>query len=172
MGSRVKQDGGAQELLRREADDGTSGADGGGSAGALAKPAGARAGAMARPLDSGQPLAEPARGGRGRGRRARVPVRGRARGSRRPHLRVGLQLLRGVGRAHLRAAQLRTPAPRWLAAASQDPARALPSGAGSKGAICSPWRGPWPSLRSWPTGWSNLREDDPGAGSRPGRGRH
>lgn len=110
--------------------DGTGSAGGGTSAGAPAEGAGTRA----RALDRGPALPEPARGGRGRGRRAGVPIRGRAGGPRRPHIRVGLQLLRGAGRAHLRASQLRAPAPRRLAAAPQDPAGALPPGAGPKGA--------------------------------------
>lgn len=127
--------GGAQEPLRREAEDGTGGAGGRGSAGAPS----ARAEARARALDGGRALPEPARGGGGRGGGARVPVRGRARGPRGPHLRVGLQLLGSAGRAHLRAAQLRAPAPRRLAAAPQDPARALPLGPGPKDFISCLW---------------------------------
>lgn len=121
--------GGAQEPLRREAEDGTGGAGGWGSAGAPS----ARAEAGARALDGGRALPEPVRGGR-----ARVPVRGRAR-PRGPHLRVRLQLLGSAGRAHLRAAQLRAPAPRRLAAAPQDPARALPLGPGPKDFISCLW---------------------------------
>lgn len=129
MGSRVTQDGGVQEALRRGAEDGAGGAGGRGSAGAAAERAGPRAEAGARAPDGGRALAELARGGR-----TRVPVRGRAGCPCRPHLRVGLQLLRGAGRAHLRAAQRWAQAPRRLAAAPQDPARALPPGAGPEGA--------------------------------------
>uniref|UniRef100_A0A5F9CF66 RCC1 like n=1 Tax=Oryctolagus cuniculus TaxID=9986 RepID=A0A5F9CF66_RABIT len=127
---KVTQDGGAQERLRREAEDGAGGAGSRGSAGAPAE--GTRARARARALEGGRTVAESARGGRGRGGRARVAVRRRACGARPPHLRVGLQLLGSAGRAQLRAAQRRARAPRRLPAAPQDPARALPSGAGPK----------------------------------------
>ena len=84
-----------------------------------------------------------------------------------------LQLLRGAGRAHLRAARLRTPAPRRLAAAPQDPARALPPGAGPKGEDCGffpPSLGaalessPFllrPFWRVGDAGWTNFGENDP-----------
>lgn len=48
----------------------------------------------------------------------------------------GLQLLGGAGRALLRAAQRRARAQRRVAAAPQDPACALPPGAGPEDFIC------------------------------------
>lgn len=83
-----------------------------------------------RALETGRALAEPARGGRGRGGRSRVPVRGRARGPRRSRLRMGLQLLGGPRSAQLRGAGLGARTPRWPAAPTQNPAGTLPPGAG------------------------------------------
>jgi hypothetical protein len=120
----VTQDGGAHKRLRRDAEDVGGGP---GSAGAAAEVAdtGSRA------LDTGRPFAEPARSGRGRGGRSGVSVRGRARGSRRSRLRLGLQLLRGARGAQLRGAVLGAWTARRPAAPTQDPAGPLPPGAGS-----------------------------------------
>lgn len=119
----MTQDGGGRKGLRREAEDVGGGP---GSAGAAPEVAGTGS----RALETGGPFTEPARSGRGRGGRPRVPVRGRARGPRRSRVRMGLQLLRGSRSAQLRGAVLGARTARRPAAPTQDPAGTLPPGAG------------------------------------------